>query len=78
MTRVLRHADALANQLQRTVNISLGSALATIGLTIPAVLIVSAVGTASGRAHIILGAVHLILFMVARRLLRPHADRTVR
>ncbi|MEM8549260.1 MAG: calcium:proton antiporter [Verrucomicrobiota bacterium] len=32
---------ALANNLQRTVNISLGSALATIGLTIPAVLLVS-------------------------------------
>jgi Ca2+:H+ antiporter len=32
---------ALSNRLQRTVNISLGSALATIGLTIPAVLIVS-------------------------------------
>ena len=32
---------ALANRLQRTVNIALGSALATIGLTIPAVLIVS-------------------------------------
>ena len=32
---------ALANQLQRTVNISLGSALATIGLTIPAVLAIS-------------------------------------
>ena len=32
---------ALANQLQRTVNIALGSALATIGLTIPAVLAVS-------------------------------------
>ncbi len=32
---------ALSNNLQRTVNISLGSALATIGLTIPAVLVVS-------------------------------------
>lgn len=32
---------ALADNLQRTVNISLGSALATIGLTIPAVLLVS-------------------------------------
>ncbi|MCH2141112.1 MAG: hypothetical protein MK100_08790 [Phycisphaerales bacterium] len=31
---------ALANQLQRGVNICLGSALATIGLTIPAVLII--------------------------------------
>jgi len=32
---------ALNNQLQRTVNIALGSALATIGLTVPAVLIIS-------------------------------------
>ncbi|WP_299007875.1 calcium:proton antiporter [uncultured Shewanella sp.] len=32
--------SALANQLQRSVNICLGSALATIGLTIPAVLCV--------------------------------------
>ncbi len=32
---------AISNRLQRTVNIALGSALATIGLTIPAVLIVS-------------------------------------
>ena len=31
---------AMANQLQRTVNIALGSALATIGLTIPAVLMI--------------------------------------
>jgi Ca2+:H+ antiporter len=29
---------ALANRLQRSVNILLGSALATIGLTVPAVL----------------------------------------
>ena len=33
--------SALKNQLQRTVNISLGSALATIGMTIPAVLVIS-------------------------------------
>ncbi|MBC2600894.1 calcium:cation antiporter [Puniceicoccus vermicola] len=32
---------ALNNQLQRTVNIALGSALATIGLTVPAVLLIS-------------------------------------
>lgn len=31
---------ALANQLQRAVNISLGSALATIGLTVPSVLLI--------------------------------------
>ena len=35
--------SALNNQLQRTVNIGLGSALSTIGLTIPAVLIISMV-----------------------------------
>ena len=34
---------ALANQLQRSVNILLGSALATIGLTVPVVLIISLV-----------------------------------
>lgn len=34
---------ALANQLQRSVNILLGSALATIGLTVPAVLTISLV-----------------------------------
>ena len=33
--------SALANQLQRTVNIALGSALSTIGMTIPAVLAIS-------------------------------------
>lgn len=32
---------ALANRLQRTVNIALGSALSTIGLTIPSVLAIS-------------------------------------
>lgn len=36
---------ALANKLQRSVNICLGSALATIGLTIPAVLCVSWITT---------------------------------
>ena len=35
--------SALSNQLQRTVNIALGSALSTIGLTIPAVLAISLV-----------------------------------
>lgn len=32
---------ALANQMQRAVNISLGSVLATIGLTIPSVLVIN-------------------------------------
>lgn len=42
---------ALANQLQRSVNILLGSALATIGLTIPSVLVI---GFLTGRS-IVLG-----------------------
>ena len=37
---------ALANQLQRTVNIAFGSALSTIGLTVPAVL---TIGMVTGR-----------------------------
>lgn len=32
---------ALDNKLQRTINISLGSAISTIGLTIPAILAIS-------------------------------------
>ncbi|MGI9590577.1 MAG: calcium:proton antiporter [Myxococcota bacterium] len=35
--------SALSNQLQRTVNIALGSSLSTIGLTIPAVLVIGMV-----------------------------------
>ncbi|HEX9455240.1 MAG TPA: calcium:proton antiporter [Candidatus Binatia bacterium] len=80
---------ALANQLQRAVNILLGSVLATISLTIPAVLVVGfvtgraiilglepvnillllltlAVSTltfASARTNVLLGAVHLLLFV---------------
>lgn len=42
---------ALANQLQRAVNIALGSALATISLTVPSVLII---GVVTGR-HITFG-----------------------
>jgi Ca2+:H+ antiporter len=52
---------ALQNSLQRTVNIVLGSALATIGLTVPAVLCISAL---TGQ-HIILGLgpVELVLLL---------------
>jgi len=50
---------ALANQLQRTMNICLGSALATVGLTIPAVLII---GMFTGETvELGLGNVDLIL-----------------
>ncbi len=79
---------ATANQLQRSVNIFLGSVLSTIGLTIPAMIIIGhvtgreiilglqhtdfimllltlavcVVTFASGRTHVLQGAVHLILF----------------
>ncbi|MGH8727509.1 MAG: hypothetical protein ACREV9_05020 [Burkholderiales bacterium] len=80
---------ALANQLQRSVNILLGSVLATISLTIPAVLtiglitgksivlgldaanmtlllltlVVSMLTFAIDRTNVLLGAVHLLLFL---------------
>jgi Ca2+:H+ antiporter len=51
---------ALANQLQRAMNIFLGSVLATISLTIPAMLIV---GHFSGR-HFVLGLEHTDIVML--------------
>lgn len=81
---------AMSNQLQRSVNLLLGSVLATISLTIPAILTIGfvmdqtiilgldAVGMtllllltlglslltfASARTNILLGAVHLLLFL---------------
>jgi len=80
---------ALANQLQRSINLLLGSVLASISLTIPAVLIIglatgrevvlgleavdsillvltlalSTLTFASGRTNVLLGAVHLLLFL---------------
>ena len=80
---------ALANELQRSMNILLGSVLATISLTIPAVLVigfatgraivlgldaadmillvltlgVSTLTFASARTNVLLGAVHMLLFL---------------
>ncbi len=80
---------AMSNQLQRSVNLLLGSVLATISLTIPAVLTVgfvtgqtivlgldpvgmtlllltlglSLLTFASARTNILLGAVHLLIFL---------------
>jgi len=53
---------ALANHLQRSVNICLGSALATISLTVPAVLVV---GSLTG-LHIVLGLddVEMVLLLL--------------
>ncbi|HZI82519.1 MAG TPA: ionic transporter y4hA [Casimicrobiaceae bacterium] len=79
---------ARANRLQTSMNLAIGSALASIGLTIPVVVIaavalglrlvlgleakdlvllaltfiVSAVTLASGRTHVMQGAVHLVIF----------------
>lgn len=80
---------ALRNRLQRSVNIFLGSVLATIGLTVPSMLVVShlagldlvmglspdglvllvlmlavsVITFASGRTHLLQGAVHVLLFV---------------
>jgi Ca2+:H+ antiporter len=80
---------AAANQLQRSINLLLGSVLASISLTIPAVLVIGlitdrtvvlgldAIDTimlvltlglsmltfGSGRTNVLLGAVHLLLFL---------------
>ena len=79
---------AHANRLQTSLNLSLGSALSSIGLTIPAVaatsmvaglplvlglepkelvlmvltFLVASITLASGRTHVLLGAVHLVIF----------------
>ena len=79
---------ARANRLQTSLNLAYGSALASIGLTIPAVaaasvwlkkplmlgtdakdlvllamtFVVSALTLASGRTHVMQGAVHLVIF----------------
>jgi Ca2+:H+ antiporter len=81
---------AKRNRLQTSLNLALGSALATIGLTIPVVaavaifagmplslglpiketallelsLVISVVTFATGRATVLQGAVHLVLFAV--------------
>ncbi len=86
---------AAHNQLQRSINISLGSALATVGLTIPAVLGINvALGSevtlglereemlllaltfgvmpftfGSTRTNVLVGAVHLVLFVAFIALL---------
>jgi Ca2+:H+ antiporter len=79
---------AHANRLQNSLNLALGSALSSIGLTIPAValtatlagmplvlglapkelvllvltFLVASITLAAGRTHVLLGAVHLVIF----------------
>jgi Ca2+:H+ antiporter len=53
---------ALKNQLQRAINISLGTALSTIGLTIPAVLVI---GLVTGKIVVLgLPTVDMILLLL--------------
>lgn len=89
---------ALANDLQRSINILLGSVLASIGLTIPAVLTIGLVTGktivlgldpvdsillvltlamcgltfTSNRTNVLLGAVHLLLFLAYLMLIFEH------
>jgi len=56
---------ALANHLQRSINIFLGSVLSTIGLTIPAIVLISRM---SGR-DIVLGVEHTDLVMLLLTLI---------
>ena len=89
---------ALANDLQRSINILLGSVLASIGLTIPAVLTIGlltgktvmlGLGPAdsvllvlslatcgltftSNRTNVLMGAVHLLLFLAYVMLIFEH------
>jgi Ca2+:H+ antiporter len=59
---------AVANQMQRAVNICLGSAVATIGLTVPAVLIISV----TTGMHIELGLEGTEIVMLALTLIVSH------
>jgi Ca2+:H+ antiporter len=89
---------AVANDLQRSINILLGSVLASIGLTIPAVLTiglvtgktvilgldpadslllvltlaVSALTFTKNRTNVLMGAVHLLLFLAYLMLIFEH------
>jgi Ca2+:H+ antiporter len=89
---------ALANELQRSINISLGSVLASIGLTIPAVLTIGlltgkpivlgldaadslllvltlgmcALTFTSNRTNVLLGVVHILLFLTYVMLIFQH------
>ena len=64
--RLAAQSAALANQLQRSVNVLLGSVLASIGLTIPLVL---AVGFVTGQQIILgLGATDVTLLILTLAL----------
>ncbi len=67
---------ALGNKLQRTMNISLGSALSTIGLTIPAVLGISLVTGATIELGLGEAEVYLLLFTLLVAVVNFTMERT--
>ena len=67
---------AMANRLQRTVNISLGSTLSTIGLTIPAVLGISLVTGKVVELGLEEAEVYLLLFTLLLAIVNFGSERT--
>ena len=67
---------ALANQLQRTMNITLGSALSTIGLTIPAVLGISLVTGETVELGLEPAEIFLLLFTLLVAMVNFSNERT--
>ena len=68
--------SALANQLQRTMNISLGSAVSTIGLTIPAILIISLFTGKTVELGLEPAESHLLLFTLLVAMVTLNSERT--
>jgi Ca2+:H+ antiporter len=68
--------SALNNQLQRTMNIALGSALSTIGLTIPAVLGISLVTGATVELGLGEAEIYLLLFTLLVAVVNFTMERT--
>ena len=67
---------ALTNQLQRTMNITLGSALATIGLTIPAVLGISLITGKQVELGLENAEAHLLLITLLVSVVNFNTERT--
>jgi len=67
---------ALSNQLQRTMNIALGSALSTIGLTIPAVLGISLVTGKTVELGLEPAEIFLLLFTLLVAMVNFQSERT--
>jgi Ca2+:H+ antiporter len=68
--------SALANQLQRTMNITLGSTLSTIGLTIPAVLSISLVTGKTVELGLEPAEIFLLLFTLLVAMVNFNSERT--